>query len=172
MEDIDLYIAYHKQDDISKDMEDIDKFIKRNKDEQEYKDFIEKNIYPTFMSNPYANPYRMEKFPELRPIKGIDFQEESLENIENIDINIKSTFDKLNKFENQIKHLIERENEEKREHRENSCPICLEEFKPTSYFMPACGHKICLHCFTRNMIKNKSTGGDCCLCREKIIPKL
>lgn len=150
-------------------MEDIDLFIKRLQEEQEIKDFLEKNIYPKSLKKHLANPYRIEKFPELEPTKVLDFE---VENIENININIKNTFDKLNIVENQIKHLIERENEEKREHRENSCPICLEEFKPTSYFMPPCGHKICLHCFTRNMIKNQSTGGDCCMCREKIIPKL
>ena len=150
-------------------MEDIDLFIKRLQEEQEIKDFLEKNIYPKSLSKCLANPYRMEKFPELKPSKALEFK---VENIENIDVNIKNTFDKLNQFENQIKELIERENEEKKEHRENSCPICLEEFKPTSYFMPPCGHKICLHCFTRNMLKNQSTGGYCCLCREKIIPKL
>jgi hypothetical protein len=150
-------------------MEDIDLFIKRLQEEQEIKDFLEKNIYPKSLKKHLANPYRIEKFPELEPTKVLDFE---VENIENIDINIKNTFDKLNQFENQIKEMIQRENEEKNEHRENSCPICLEEFKPTSYFMPPCGHKICLHCFTRNMIKNQSTGGDCCLCREKILPKL
>lgn len=169
MEDIDLYISYYKQDEISKDMEDIDKFIKKNKDEQEYKDFIEKNIYPTFLTNLSGNPYRIEKFPELPISKGNSFK---IENIENINKNIERTFDKLNKFENQIKDLIEKENVTKKENKENSCPICLEPFKPTSYFMPECGHKICLHCFTKNMIQNQTSGGFCCLCREKIIPKI
>jgi len=130
---------------------------------------LEKNIYPKSLKKHLANPYRIEKFPELEPTKVLDFE---VENIENIDINIKNTFDKLNQFENQIKEMIQRENEEKKEHQENCCPICLEQFKPTSYFMPDCGHKICLHCFTRNMIKNQSTGGFCCLCREKIIPNI
>ena len=150
-------------------MEDIDLFIKRLQEEQEIKDFLEKNIYPKSLKKNLANPYRIEKFPELEPTKVLDFE---VENIENIDINIKNTFDKLNQFENQIKEMIQRENEEKKEHQENCCPICLEQFKPTSYFMPDCGHKICLHCFTRNMIKNQSTGGFCCLCREKIIPNI
>ena len=150
-------------------MEDIDLFIKRLQEEQEIKDFLEKNIYPKSLKKNLANPYRIEKFPELEPTKVLDFE---VDNIENIDINIKNTFDKLNQFENQIKEMIQRENEEKKEHQENCCPICLEQFKPTSYFMPDCGHKICLHCFTRNMIKNQSTGGFCCLCREKIIPNI
>lgn len=150
-------------------MEDIDLFIKRLQEEQEIKDFLEKNIYPKSLSKCLANPYSIHKFPELEPSKGLDFK---VENIKNIDNNIKKTFDKLNQFENQIKELIERENEIKKENKDNCCPICLEEFKPTSYFMPPCGHKICLHCFTRNMIKNQSTGGYCCLCREKIIPKV
>ena len=147
-------------------MEDIDLFIKRLQEEQEIKDFLEKNIYPKSLSKCVANHYSIHKFPELEPSKGLDFK---IENIENINNNIKNTFDKLNQFENQIKELIERENEIKKD---NCCPICLEEFKPTSYFMPECGHKICLHCFTTNMIKNKSTGGYCCLCREKIIPNV
>jgi hypothetical protein len=150
-------------------MEDIDLFIRRLQEEQEIKDFLEKNIYPKSLKKHLSNPYRIEKFPELKPTKVLEFE---VENIENIDINIKNTFDKLNQFENQIKEMIQRENEEKKEHQENCCPICLEQFKPTSYFMPDCGHKICLHCFTRNMIKNQSTGGFCCLCREKIIPNI
>ena len=144
-------------------MEDIDLFIKRLQEEQEIKDFLEKNIYPKSLKKHLANPYRIEKFPELEPTKVLDFE---VENIENIDINIKNTFDKLNIVENQIKEMIQREN------KDNCCPICLDQFKPTSYFMPDCGHKICLHCFTRNMINNKSTGGFCCLCREKIIPNV
>ena len=144
-------------------MEDIDLFIKRLQEEQEIKDFLEKNIYPKSLKKHLANPYRIEKFPELEPTKVLDFE---VENIENIDINIKNTFDKLNIVENQIKEMIQREN------KDNCCPICLDQFKPTSYFMPDCGHKICLHCFTRNMIKNQSTGGFCCLCREKIIPNI
>jgi hypothetical protein len=142
-------------------MEDIDLFIKRLQEEQEIKDFLEKNIYPKSLSKCLANPYRMEKFPELKPLKSLDFE---IQNIENIDI--KNTFDKLNIVENQIKEMIQREN------KDNCCPICLDQFKPTSYFMPNCGHKICLHCFTNNMIKNKSTGGYCCLCREKMIPNI
>ena len=144
-------------------MEDIDLFIKRLQEEQEIKDFLEKNIYPKSLSKCLANPYRMEKFPELKPSKALEFK---VENIENIDVNIKNTFDKLNEFENQIKELIEREN------KDNCCPICLEKFKPTSYYMPECGHKICLHCFTSNIIKNNNTGGYCCLCREKIVPNI
>jgi len=142
-------------------MEDIDLFIKRLQEEQEIKDFLEKNIYPKSLKKHLANPYRIEKFPELEPTKVLDFE---VENIENIDINIKN--DKLNIVENQIKEMIQREN------KDNCCPICLDQFKPTSYFMPNCGHKICLHCFTNNMIKNKSTGGYCCLCREKMIPNI
>jgi len=174
-ENIDYYISYHKQDKISKNMEDIDSFIKRNKEEQEYKDFLEKNIYPTFMSNPYANPYRMHKFPELEPCKALEFEVENIETKENIDNNIKKTFCKLDDVENQIRNMIQRENDENENNRrqiENSCPICLEQFKPTSYFMPECGHKICLKCFTQNMITNKNTGGFCCLCRKKIIPTI
>ena len=126
------------------------------------------SIYKLYRSDKVT--YIGEK--KVKSKDGFELKINVVDDIENIDVNIKNTFDKLNEFENQIKELIERENEEKKEHRENSCPICLEEFKPTSYFMPPCGHKICLHCFTRNMIKNQSTGGYCCLCREKIIPKI
>lgn len=150
-------------------MEDIDLFIKRLQEEQEVKDFLEKNIYPKSLSKCLANPYRMEKFPELEPSKGLEFE---VKNIENINNNIKNTFDKLNMVEKQIKEMIQRENEVKKENQDNCCPICLEYFKPTSYYMPDCGHKICLHCFTSNMIKNKTTGGYCCLCREKIVPNI
>ena len=152
---------------ISLNMEDIDLFIKRLQEEQELKDFLEKNIYPKSLSKFTVNPYRVHNFPELKPL--IEFPIENIEhveNIENINQNIKKTIHKLDYVENQIKSIMERENEE------NSCPICLEQFKPTSYFMPPCGHKICLHCFTKNIIMNQSTGSYCCLCREKIIPTI
>ena len=129
-------------------MEDIDLFIKRLQEEQEIKDFLEKNIYPKSLKKHLANPYRIEKFPELKHSNGLEFE---VENIENINNNIKNTFDKLNMVEKQIKEIIQREN------KDNCCPICLEYFKPTSYYMPECGHKICLHCFTSNMIKNKTS---------------
>jgi len=144
-------------------MEDIDLFIKRLQEEQEVKDFLERNIYPKSLSKYSANPYKIEKFPELKESKALRY---NIDSIDTIDTTLQNTFKKLNLVENEIKILIQRENIE------NCCPICLEQFKPTSYFMPDCGHKICLHCFTRNMINNKSTGGFCCLCREKIIPNV
>ena len=153
-------------------MEDIDLFIKRLQEEQEVKDFLERNIYPKSLSKYTANPYKIEKFPELKESKALRYNIDTIDNIDNIDTTLQNTFKKLNLIENEIKTLIERENIENKEDVENCCPICLEQFKPTSYFMPDCGHKICLHCFTRNMINNKSTGGFCCLCREKIIPNV
>ena len=147
-------------------MEDIDLFIKRLQEEQEVKDFLERNIYPKSLSKYTANPYKIEKFPELKESKALHY---NIDSIDEIDTTLQNTFKKLNLVENEIKILIQRENIE---NIENCCPICLEQFKPTSYFMPDCGHKICLHCFTRNMINNKSTGGFCCLCREKIIPNV
>ena len=44
-----------------------------------------------------------------------------------------------------------------------TCPICLEEFKACSSFTLDCGHKTCMHCSLKWLVKNPS----CPLCRTK-----
>jgi hypothetical protein len=59
-------------------MEDIDLFIKRLQEEQEVKDFLERNIYPKSLSKYTANPYKIEKFPELKESKALRYNIELL----------------------------------------------------------------------------------------------
>jgi hypothetical protein len=137
-------------------MEDIDLFIKK------CKDYIENCVYPEILKPKYVKPIY---FPELHPSKVIELKEDSLKENKFI---ISNSFKKLNQLEKELQILIEKENCTN----DDSCPICLNVFNPTGYYMPDCGHKICLSCFTRNLLTNHSSGKLCCLCRENIIPDI
>jgi hypothetical protein len=55
-------------------MEDIDLFIKRLQEEQEIKDFLEREYLSKISyQNTLANPYRMEKFPDLKESKALRY---------------------------------------------------------------------------------------------------
>ena len=142
-------------------MEEIDIFILKIKQEQEIKDYINKNIYPESLKKQYSQKYIA--FPKLEDTILKEFNEIQIEN------DFKNTIFKLNQIENQIHSIIEIENKENSDRKTNCCPICLEVFQINNYLIPKCGHKICLPCFTKNIIKNNNTGKICCLCREKII---
>ena len=146
-------------------MEDIDVFIKKCKEEREIKDYIENNVYPESLKPKYLKPIY---FPDLPPSKVIELKEDREDSLKENKFIISNSFKKLNQLENELQILIKKENCEN----DNSCPICLNVFNPTGYYMPDCGHKICLPCFTRNLLTNQSSGKLCCLCREKILPDI
>lgn len=84
---------------------------------------------------------------------------------------------RLFELEHKIKEWSCNEKDEKDEknikettEKEDPCPICYEDFKPTNYIVPNCGHKICLLCY-RKCIRS---GGDCinkcCMCKQPILP--
>lgn len=135
--------------------EEIDKLILRCKEEQEMKDFLERNIYPERLKSKYV----YKDIPPIRetPLPDIKSYEESapyylyiknkLNNIENLIYSLK----------NQIKPTTE------------TCPICICEINNTNIIIPSCGHKTCIGCFVSNLSQNKHTGHLCSICRTTIV---
>lgn len=133
-------------------MEDIDNYIKRLKEEQEIKDYVEKDIYPERLKSS-----KIKKYNPL-PLKPLEYNIIEKENIENNTSLIDNCFTRLCNVEKQLKEL----------ERCNECPICLKPLK-NSFIQPGCGHKICISCGFENILKNKQTGNLCCLCRKSLI---
>ena len=132
-------------------MEDIDRFIEKLKEEQEIKDYVEKNIYPERLRTS-----KIKKYNPL-PLKPLEYDIIEKENIENNNV-INICFTRLCNVEKQIKELQQC----------NECPICLKPLK-NSFIQPGCGHNICISCGFENILKNKQTGNLCCLCRKSLI---
>ena len=132
-------------------MEDIDRFIQKLKEEQEIKDYVEKNIYPERLRTS-----KIKKYNPL-PLKPLEYDIIEKENIENNNV-INICFTRLCNVEKQIKELQQC----------NECPICLKPLK-NSFIQPGCGHNICISCGFENILKNKQTGNLCCLCRKSLI---
>ena len=133
-------------------MEDIDRFIEKLKEEQEIKDYVEKDIYPERLKSS-----KIKKYNPL-PLKPFEYNIIEKENIENNTSLIDNCFTRLCNVEKQLKEL----------ERCNECPICLKPLK-NSFIQPGCGHKICISCGFENILKNKQTGNLCCLCRKSLI---
>jgi len=133
-------------------MEDIDRFIEKLKEEQEIKDYLEKDIYPERLKSS-----KIKKYNPL-PLKPLEYDVIEKENIENNISLIDNCFTRLCNVEKQLKDL----------ERCNECPICLKPLK-NSFIQPGCGHKICISCGFENILKNKQTGNLCCLCRKSLI---
>jgi hypothetical protein len=133
-------------------MEDIDRFIQNLKEEQEIKDYVEKDIYPERLRTS-----KIKKYNPL-PLKPLEYDIIEKENIENNTSLIDNCFTRLCNVEKQLKDL----------ERCNVCPICLKLLK-NNFIQPSCGHKICISCGFENILKNKQTGNLCCLCRKSLI---
>ena len=132
-------------------MENIDNYIKRLKEEQEIKDYVEKDIYPERLRTS-----KIKKYNPL-PLKPLEYDIIEKENIENNNV-IDICFTRLCNVEKQIKELQQC----------NDCPICFKSLK-SNFIQPSCGHKICISCGFENILKNKQTGDLCCLCRKSLI---
>jgi len=156
-------------------MESIDNDIMKFKREREINDYIEKNIFPPSLS------FSHDQYKLLHVVKKniIDINNFTDTN-EILHINtckmkndIHNSISKAIELENNIKMIMENENIEN-ENMENKCPICIEEFDSTNYLIPACGHKVCIPCFVKNITYNNDiqNGNKCCLCREKILPSV
>lgn len=147
-------------------MEEIDTFIKRLKDEQEMKDYLEQNIYPPSLKSTIRPIIYHTPLDEIKskPIKCINITDD-LQFTSNL-------FNKLNTLERQIKDSIDLENKENVVVNENDCPICFENIGDSNYLVPSCGHKVCISCFTNNIKYNKSNANSCCLCRQNILPDI
>jgi len=50
----------------------------------------------------------------------------------------------------------------------NDCSVCYEMIDKTNYVLPNCGHKICISCYSNNLLKNIHTGKKCAVCRSQI----
>jgi hypothetical protein len=109
-------------------MEDIDRFIEKLKEEQEMKDYVEKDIYPERLKSSKIKKYN------LLPLKPLEYNIIEKENIENNTSLIDNCFTRLCNVEKQLKDL----------ERCNECPICLKPLK-NSFIQPGCGHNIYMY---------------------------
>ena len=110
-------------------MEEIDTFIKRLKDEQEMKDYLEQNIYPPSLKSTTRPIIYHTPLDEIKskPIKCINITDD-LQFTSNL-------FNKLNTLERQIKDSIDLENKENVVVNENDCPICFENIGDSNYLV-------------------------------------
>jgi hypothetical protein len=135
--------------------EEVDKLILRCKEEQEMKDFLEKNIYPERLKTKHV-------YKDIPPIRETPLPD----NIPNEEsdpyyLHIKN---KLNNIENLMCSLKTQIN-----HSTDTCPICICEINNTNIIIPSCGHKTCIGCFVSNLSHNKHTGHLCSICRIPIV---
>lgn len=153
---------YTEQDAI-----DIDNYIQMLIDKQEVTDFVEKGVYPDRLSFRYKHVYMpvLEdiSIPEIMP----------LDNGHCID-NFSNMLDKINRIEMELKTETTRENRgiNENDHKDNHCPICLDDMGERNYMVPQCGHRVCMNCVVKNMMTNLDSGNVCCLCRATILPVL
>ena len=134
--------------------EEVDKIILRCKEEQEMKDYLERNIYPTRLKKKHVYNYipsiRELPFPDISNEDCLPFYfhiQNKLNNIDNLIYSLKS----------QINHSSE------------TCPICICDINDTNIMIPSCGHKTCIGCFVSNLTQNKHTGNLCSVCRTTIV---
>lgn len=134
--------------------EEVDKLILRCKEEQEMKDFLEKNIYPTRTKDKYI----YKDVPSIResPLPDIPITNET-----SFYLHIQN---KLNNIDNLIYSLNKQIN-----HSPETCPICICDINDTNIIIPSCGHKTCIGCFVSNLTYNKHTGNLCSVCRTTIV---
>ena len=169
-------------------MQDIDVYIKEMKEKQEVDDFINKGLYPDRLKGKRTNvkyfPKLDENVPFIRNINNNsilvenDFDKEKvMATIQRLESSLNSIINKENENDNSINILnngcccsTTSTNETIENEYEKSCPICFENLGENNYLVPSCGHKLCMNCFVLNIVKNKDNGGNCSLCRKKIIP--
>lgn len=134
--------------------EEVDKLIRRYKEEQELKDFLERNIYPERLKSRHV-------YKHIPPIHNSHFLDISHEDST---LHCSYIIDKLNKVDNLI-HSLKNQIHNSSE----TCPICICEINNTNIIVPSCGHKTCIGCFVSNLAHNKHTGHLCSICRTAII---
>ena len=134
--------------------EEVDRLILRCKEEQEIKDYLERNIYPERLKNKHV--YKPIPPIHKSPLPDIPYEDSSV-----YYLHIKN---KLNNIDNLIYSLNNQINNSS-----ETCPICICEINNTNIIIPSCGHKTCIGCFVSNLSQNKYTGNLCSICRTAII---
>ena len=132
--------------------EEVDNLILRYKEEQEMKDFLERNIYPERLKTKHI--YKdVPPIPESSIVDIIPHEETTSHYLD-----IKN---KLNNLENLIYSL--------KDQMSDTCPICICEINNTNIMIPSCVHKTCIRCFVSNLCQNFHTGNLCSVCRATIV---
>ena len=134
--------------------EEVDKLILNFKEEQEMKDYLERNIYPARLKKKqvYKHIPSIDEFP----LPDIPYEDST-----DYNLHIKN---KLNTYDNIINSLNNQTN-----CISETCPICISEINNTNIIIPSCGHKTCIGCFVSNLSQNKHTGNLCSICRSTIV---
>jgi hypothetical protein len=136
--------------------EEVDKFILRCKEEQEMKDYLERNIYPERLKNKYIYKH----IPPIYEISIPDIQYEENDN-HSYYSNIKNKLNIIDNLIYSLNNVIDNSHE--------ICPICICDINNTNIIIPSCGHKTCIGCFVSNLTHNKHTGNLCSICRTSIV---
>mgnify|MGYP006146316313 CR=1 FL=1 len=154
----------NKHNDSTND-NNIDVFFQKMTETFELEDYINNGKYPDRLKTTFVK----KQFPKMEE-KFIyeldDLQNNETDKLNNNLINIRQS---LYILEQELKTEIQRENTQTNIHKQNECPICMEELKERNYVMPKCGHQVCVNCFVTNMNINKNAGHLCSQCRQHII---
>ena len=136
--------------------EEVDKLILRCKEEQEMKDYLERNIYPERLKNNFVYKH----IPPISESSIPDIQYEEKEN-NSYYLHIKNKLNTIDNLIYSLNNVVDNSLE--------TCPICICHITDTNIIVPSCGHKTCIGCFVSNLSYNKHTGNLCSICRTSII---
>jgi hypothetical protein len=128
--------------------EEIDKTIQQNKQYYEIKNFIENDKLPDkFYSEVKVISSTITPINELIPL----FNNHKIKPI--------NLTPHINKCNNIIKVIQDMQ--------DNMCAICYEDIEINNCVTPKCNHKVCIQCYSKNLILNKN-GNKCATCRQII----
>jgi hypothetical protein len=134
--------------------EEVDKLIVSLREEQEMKDYLERNIYPERLIVNHTIKY-------IPPIIEKDIPDIQCDDLTPYYDSVKNKLNIIDNLIYSLKSSIQDTCE--------TCPICICEITDTNVMIPSCGHKTCIRCFTSNLIQNKHTGNLCSICRSVIV---
>lgn len=130
---------------------------------QEVDDYVRYGIYPSRLKSTFTKKIipRLEE----KPLKESHYTKDRIHE------DLASMLQSLHNVEEILKEEHQREITEKNSsiHKENECPICMNQITDRNYVMPVCGHRVCVSCFVTNLKINKQTGHICSLCRHDMI---
>ena len=153
--------------EIETEFNDIDRYIQMLNEEKEVTDFIENGKYPYRLTSNQKYLYMPIlddiSFPEFVAVDNSDY-------IDKVNIMIHT----INEIEIELKSNTNRTNIviPECQHKDNICPICMDDIGDRNYMVPLCGHRVCMNCVVKNFTTNLNSGSLCCLCRGCILPIL